>query len=506
MSSINAIVLMDLQGLITDVNPAFLRMWNNSSERFVKQKSIELFFNEKQRCRNILQTVIREGGWQGEIIAIKTYGGMFPVQASMSLVKDNNDDPVSIIASLVDITKQKRLENKYKRFKIIADKAEYGAFLYDTDWNIFYVNDTFARMHGYDKEEIVGQNMLILYEKSQHERLEHLHTISQHHGGFHSQEMRHKRKDGVLFPVLVTSSLFNDEHGDFSFWASNINDITMLKKKEEELQATKDKLIKLNENLDRKVQERTYEVEKLLEQKNDFITQLGHDLKTPLTPMLALLPILMKNTKDEKDIELFDVVIRNVQYMRELVKKTVDLAKLNSEKMEFTFEPIVLSNEITYLIANNSTLFKEAHITVENQINEDIIVIADVLQLREVLTNLFTNAVKYTNDEQGTITISTSKDHQWVTISVKDTGVGMTQQQLSHIFDEFYKADESRHELDSSGLGLSITKRIVEKHGGHIWAESPGPAQGSTFHFTLRVYQPSQQGSEDHQSIDESNE
>ena len=82
----------------------------------------------------------------------------------------------------------------------------------------------------------------------------------------------------------------------------------------------------------------------------------------------------------------------------------------------------------------------------------------------------------------------------------------MTQQQLSHIFDEFYKADESRHELDSSGLGLSITKRIVEKHGGHIWAESPGPAQGSTFHFTLRVYQPSQQGSEDHQSIDESNE
>jgi signal transduction histidine kinase len=85
----------------------------------------------------------------------------------------------------------------------------------------------------------------------------------------------------------------------------------------------------------------------------------------------------------------------------------------------------------------------------------------------------------------GTITIDAKQDKDFVTVSVKDTGIGIAKAQLSRIFDEFYKADWARHDFDSSGLGLAICKRIVERHGGKIWAESSGEGKGTTMFFTL---------------------
>jgi two-component system sensor histidine kinase VicK len=104
--------------------------------------------------------------------------------------------------------------------------------------------------------------------------------------------------------------------------------------------------------------------------------------------------------------------------------------------------------------------------------------------LTELFDNLIGNSVKYSPDG-GTITIDAKQDKDFVTVSIKDTGKGMTEEQLSHMFDEFYKADEARHDFDSSGLGLPICKRIVEKQSGKIWAESQGEGKGTTMFFTL---------------------
>lgn len=88
-------------------------------------------------------------------------------------------------------------------------------------------------------------------------------------------------------------------------------------------------------------------------------------------------------------------------------------------------------------------------------------------------------------DPGGMITIAAERKNDDITISVTDTGIGLTEEQLAHIFEEFYKADPSRHEVGSSGLGLTICKRIIEWHGGRIWATSPGLGKGSTFYFTI---------------------
>jgi len=144
--------------------------------------------------------------------------------------------------------------------------------------------------------------------------------------------------------------------------------------------------------------------------------------------------------------------------------------------------------EANAAIEKNILLFSEKNIEIINNISENIEVLADKLRLEELFDNLLSNASKY-NLETGNIVLDAHEDRGIVTVSVKDSGIGMTKKQISAIFEEFYKADSSRHDFESSGLGMPICKIIVEKHGGRIWAESEGLGKGSTFYFTLPLQQ-----------------
>ena len=155
--------------------------------------------------------------------------------------------------------------------------------------------------------------------------------------------------------------------------------------------------------------------------------------------------------------------------------------------MVFDLEEVNLLNLVNSVIEDEQTLFAEKAINIENKIDEQVVLEADELLLRELFNNLTSNSIKFM-DKGGTLTFFTEEnDEGFVTIGVRDTGVGLTNEQQSHLFEEFYKADQSRHEFGSSGLGLAICKRVVEKHGGKIWAESGGEGKGATFYFTLRM-------------------
>jgi signal transduction histidine kinase len=257
-----------------------------------------------------------------------------------------------------------------------------------------------------------------------------------------------------------------------------------LKEINKALRFARENLNALNKNLEEIVKQRTKEVEELLRLKDEFINQLGHDLKTPLMPLTTLIPLLKQKEKDPKKQEWFEVLTRNVDYMKSLVVKTLELAKLNSPNTKFNLEKINLKDEVDRIIKNNHTMFEEKSIQIKNNITEDFRLKADKLRLEELFVNIIENSVKY-NKENGKIFIDAEKDNGFVKVSIKDTGIGMTSEQIKFIFDEFYKADKSRHDFDSSGLGLSICKRVIERHNGKIWAESPGPGKGTTIFFTL---------------------
>jgi signal transduction histidine kinase len=260
-----------------------------------------------------------------------------------------------------------------------------------------------------------------------------------------------------------------------------------LEKINKDLIRARKELDALNKTLEKRIKERTNEVEQLLNQKDEFINQLSHDLKSPLNPLTILLPVLEKQEDDPKKLEILQVLKRNVEYMRNIAIKTLELAKLNSPKTKLSHEKLDIKKEMERIIENKKTLFNSKNLEIKNNLSKKIFIKADRLRLEEMLSNIFENSVKYSN-EKGLIIIDAQQEQDFVKISIKDNGLGMTKDQLKHAFEEFYKADNSRHDFESSGLGLSICKKIVERHTGKIYMESPGLGKGTTISFTLPLY------------------
>ena len=249
-----------------------------------------------------------------------------------------------------------------------------------------------------------------------------------------------------------------------------------------------DQLATMNLELEERVDQRTEEIKQLLEQKDAFVNQLSHDLKTPLTPLVALLPMVAERTEDAESKKMLDLIMNNVDYMRNLTERTLQLAQLNSPEVSLRVEKVDLASEIRNTIESLSSVFKENGIEIVNNTTMPLDIEADRMLIKELIHNLVSNTIKYTNGD-GVVTFESFLKADNVEISIKDTGIGMTIEQQKRIFEEFYKADDSRTDRSSTGLGLTICKRIVENHGGSIRAESQGSGHGTSVHFTLPIRQ-----------------
>jgi PAS domain S-box-containing protein len=474
-------------------------MWEFDSEKRVLGKNVNDLWQKGIIFDDIIDEIIKDGGWVGELNALRDNGTLFPVQISASIVKNEKNFPICLMISFVDVTEQKRMERNYKKFKTISDRAEYGSIIYDYNGYIFYVNLSFAKMHGYKIDELIGKNISIFYQKNHYEIFKKLNRELNKCSSFSGKELWHKRKNGQIFPILMTSTAIKDDNKNLIFFAATIIDITdiknvekelqdyaeELKTKNDELQNIQEKLAELNSNLELKVKQRTGEVMRLLNQKDAFINQLSHDLKTPLTPIIALLPILRSYSKDEDSKELISIFEKNVNCIKTMVDKTIDLAKYNSKDFSLIFQNINLYLYINKFIEKYMKN-KYDNIQIKNNIDTNIFVMANPSKLYQICDIIFSNALKYSEENKIKIKINAETDDNIIVLSISDNGIGMTKEQMDHIFEEFYKVDESRHDLRSHGLSLTICKKIVEHHGGRIWAKSSGPGKGSTFYFTLK--------------------
>ena len=356
----------------------------------------------------------------------------------------------------------------------------------DFKGKILYGNQALLRFRGYNhRSQIIGKSINDLFQGS-------LFTMKiteemKWKGEWHS-ECAIKNGNDTLHDVRVTATRISDNRDRALGVLVTLTDITKQKQTEKQLRDAHRILSTVNRELERKVGERTREVRQLVDQKNNFITQLSHDLKTPLTPIISLLPVLNTLIKDDpREKKILEVVTRNVHVMRDLVSKTIDLVRLNSTLIEFELESVNLKREIETVIDMNQHALRSHRMAVKINMDESVQVEADRLWLRQLLHHLLTNSIVYRDKEkEGLVRIDAQANEDMVTITIKDDGIGMSSSHLNHIFEEFYKADGARHYLESSGLGLSICKCIVNRHHGTIWAESPGVGKGSTFFFTLR--------------------
>ena len=387
-------------------------------------------------------------------------------------------------STIVRLQAAKEIKGSKEKFQQLAELLPEIVFEMDAQGIITFVNKKSLEITGYTNEEYERgfQAMQLLISEDRPFAMENIMKVMKGQD-VGPQEYTAQRKDGTQFPIIIYSSPIIKDNSIVGL-RGIIIDITERKKAETEMKHAQDALQKLNRELEHKVQDRTAEIQKILQHKDEFVNQLGHDLKNPLNPLLNLLPLLERDEQDPERRTMFDVILRNVNYMKNLVVKTIEFARLNSPNTTFNMANTNLRDEVNHVIDKNTILFEEHNIEIINRIPNTVQVHVDQLRFEELVDNLLSNAVKYSND-QGKISIDATQNDTCITVSVQDTGIGMTTEQLERVFDEFFKADPSRHDFDSSGLGMSICKRIVEKHGGNIWAESPGLGQGSTFYFTL---------------------
>lgn len=228
--------------------------------------------------------------------------------------------------------------------------------------------------------------------------------------------------------------------------------------------------------------------EDLLRQKDVFINRLGHDLKTPLTPLVALLPLVRSRTTEQRQQELLDLCINSVTHINDLVTKTLQLARLASSSSDvISRKTDLLLSAVIDAAAERMTVSKAEHqLAIVHSVAAGVIVRGNRSELEELFMQLFSNADKFSAPGSQVI-VGAVSDGTVVTVTVADNGIGLSPEELPHIFEDFYKADHSRHLLSSSGLGLSICRRIVENHGGRISVSSPGKESGTTFSFTLEA-------------------
>jgi len=228
------------------------------------------------------------------------------------------------------------------------------------------------------------------------------------------------------------------------------------------------------------------EIRRLETMRKDFVANVSHELKTPLTSIKGFVETLLEGAwKDEKNAQHFLGIIRDhAQRLDNLVNDLLSLSYLESKDISVDKADIKTKELVDDILAGFKSQLKKRRLQVRNDLPGELLVKADKDKLSQVFTNLIDNAIKF-NKEGGSVKIYSQESANLIKITVEDTGVGIPPKDLPRIFERFYRVDKGRsREMGGTGLGLSIVKHIVELHGGVAGVEST-EGLGAAFWFSL---------------------
>lgn len=227
-------------------------------------------------------------------------------------------------------------------------------------------------------------------------------------------------------------------------------------------------------------------VEKLERVRQEFLSNISHELRTPLTSIIAFVETLEEGgLEDEANNRHFlKVILKNAQRMKELIDDFSELTSIEAREITLDLKPIDIGSLVDDTVASFSAQTVNQSIEISNDVQAGSTVVADVLRLQQMLTNLIDNAIKF-NKEAGSITISFERGPENDVIRVQDTGEGILKEHQQRIFERFYRVDRARaREIGGTGLGLAIVKHLARLHNGEVTVKSTASV-GTTFSISL---------------------
>jgi PAS domain S-box-containing protein len=458
-SSTDAFSLWDTELNLIDSNKAAASMFSGKKKKDVLGKSmLDLLPNLKGTSRydDYLKVIKTGKPFQTEDVALNPIFGnkYFNVRAF------NVSSGLGIITS--DITESKRVENELRIKNDAIASSINATYISDMDGNITYVNSSFLKMLKYDSESEILGKPLMNFLQMEDRVIEVIETL--YDKGSWIGELVGKKKDHSSFDVEVSTNMVRDDSGKPICMMGSFIDIS-----------------------ERKLAELAKK--ELEEKRANFISMTNHELKTPLTAIRGFIEIL-EDRIDELSLERRDkcieIIKRNVYRLQRLIAGVADLGRIERSLFSLELKNIDIYDFIEKATQSYKSFLGNQLEVFHNKGQYSVFVEADSSRLNQVIDNILSNAIKHTSNDSRKIIVTSDVLPGIIRIECKDNGAGIRKEIQHKIFEQFV-AFSSEYSAGGSGIGLYLSKIIVEKHGGTLTFHSEGEEKGTTFIVELPV-------------------
>jgi len=494
-----------IEGILTDCNDSYAKALGYTKEEAI---GASIFDHAAERSMKDMRDNFER--WKenhetepAEIWLKRKDGSVFPSMLSGTSLYDERGKLIGRTLALTDMTEIYEARNKLavhekhlqqqlaqlqksndlltiteKRYRTLYEKTPVLLRTITTEGILTDCNEAYARALGYTKEEAIGMSFYDHTAKSSVEDLKNNLEQWKKTNEVPLKEIWMKRKDGSIFPSLLSGASIFDEYGNVIGRTVALTDMTEIYEARRQL-----------EEKEARIREQYDELKKIDTSKEEFTSMISHELKTPLTPIMGWCQAL-KSPKilgelSSKQLQALDAIETNAIKLKELVSDMLDAQKLDMKRMKFDNKDVDVTEMMNFLAQNLQSTMVPKHIEFVNSTTEKLTLKSDRSRLEQVLNNIILNAVDFTSAQTGKIEIRAESKDSAVLFMVKDNGIGIPKDKQSHLFTQFYQLDTSAtRKHGGSGLGLSICKGIVEALGGEIWVESD-TGKGSDFYFTI---------------------
>jgi PAS domain S-box-containing protein len=479
-ASPDALVTVDPDLVMTDVNEQMVRLSGYTRKRLIGGRFPELF-TDPARAEQGVRTALESSLVSNyELLLRKRNGQKIPVAFNAGTFHETDGSVRGVLAAARDITEQKRLESQIRESQnynrgLIESNID-ALITTDLVGTITDVNKQTEAVSGLSREQLIGTPFKNLFTDSIKAEDAIRRVLSDNK--VIEYELTIRSPSGEVTDVSYNATTFQDTEGRLHGVIAAARDVTEQKRLRGQLEQRNSEL----EVQNRRVQEAN-------RLKSEFLANMSHELRTPLNSIIGFSEFLLGTEREQlnaKQREYLGDILNSGNHLLQLINDVLDLAKVESGKMELSAQAFSPRRAVEEVCSVIKPLAAEKHLSLTTQVAPELETVwIDQLRFKQVLYNLLSNAVKFT-DDQGKVHVELAPhSERFFALRVRDTGIGIAPEDLPRLFREFEQLEAGPgRRFQGSGLGLSLTKKLVELHGGSIEVESQ-VGHGTTFTVLL---------------------